>query len=75
VWNAVRQLRRGADPATRVDVRPVRRHVHELLAAGLTRRDIARAAQIAPSTLTRIAEPSTRRVSRIVARSVLAVQP
>jgi len=67
-------LARGAEPASRVPALPVRRHVARLEAAGWTRDRIARAAQVAPSTITRLMAPDTVGVSRIVARAVLDVQ-
>jgi hypothetical protein len=73
VWWATRRLRAGADPASYVPAAKVRAHVAELVAAGWTRTAIAKAAQIAPSTITRICKPSTRWCSRIVARAVLGL--
>ncbi len=72
---AVRQLRAGREPATRVPAAPSRRHLTELESAGLTRAEVARRAQVAPATLTRLADPSKKRVSRIVAVAVRSVGP
>ena len=73
VWWATAQVRRGRDPASHVPARPVRRHVEELRAAGWTSAGIARAAGVAPATITRIRKPGTGSCSRIVARALLAV--
>lgn len=72
---AARQLRRGRDPASRVLADRLRRHIATLTAAGLTQAEVARRAAVAPSTITRILQPSTKRTSRIVANSLLAVAP
>ena len=73
VWWATRRVRRGADPASYVAAAPVRRHVAELEGIGWSRRAIARAADAAPATITRIGKPSTRWCSRLAARSIMAV--
>jgi AraC-like DNA-binding protein len=76
VWWATRQLRRGRrDVASYVTAAPVRERLAELEAAGWTRRRVAAAALVSPSTLTRIATPTTRWCSRIVARAVLQIEP
>jgi len=74
VWWATRVLARGAEPASRVPALPMRRHVARLEAAGWSRSRIARAAQVAPSTITRAMAADTRQVSRIVAAAVLDVR-
>jgi hypothetical protein len=74
VWWATRQLRRGRhDVASYVDAGKVRAWIAELEEAGWTRSRIARAAGVAPSTVTRVCKPSTRGCSRIVAGAVLAL--
>lgn len=75
VWWATRRLRAGADPATYADAAKVRAHVATLEAAGWTRSRIATAAGVARSTITKVCKRSTRSCSRIVARSVLALEP
>jgi hypothetical protein len=75
VWWATRRLRAGADPASRVPVTRLRRHIAVLRAAGLSQGEIARRAAVAPSTITRVLQPGTKRASRIVAAAVLAVEP
>jgi hypothetical protein len=75
VWWARRVLRRGGEPQTHVPAGPVRRHIAELEAAGWSRRAIARAAQIAPATITRIAHGSTRRCSLVCAHAIRAIEP
>jgi hypothetical protein len=73
VWWATRRLKRGADPASYVAAARVRQHVAELEAAGWSRREVARAAGVAPATITRIGKPATRWCSRITAAAILAV--
>jgi lambda repressor-like predicted transcriptional regulator len=63
------------DVATYVPTAPVRRRIADLEAAGWSRRRIAVAAWVAPSTVTKVAKPRTRWCSRIVARVILAVEP
>jgi hypothetical protein len=75
VWWATRRLRRGADPASYVAAAPVRKRIAELEAAGWTRIAIARAAEVAPATITRLAAPTKRQCTRIVARSILQLTP
>jgi hypothetical protein len=73
VWWATAQVRRGREPASHVPADKVRRHIAELRAAGWTSSSIARAAQVAPATITRIRKPTTKRCSRIVAGAILAL--
>jgi hypothetical protein len=76
VWWATARLRRGRyDVASYTAAAPVRRYLEALRAAGWTGSRVARAAQVAPSTITRISQPSTRWCRRIVAAAVLAVEP
>lgn len=69
---ADRRTRRKATPL--VPVEPVVAHLRALQAAGVGRRRIARAAQIAESTLDRIARQPGTRMHPEVARRVLSVQ-
>jgi AraC-like DNA-binding protein len=73
VWWATAQARRGRDPASYVPADRARRHVEELRASGWSSGAIARAAGIAPATITRIRKPATAHCTRIVARAILAV--
>lgn len=73
VWGATAQLRRGRDPATRVSPKQMLRHIDELVASGMTVRQIALAARVAPSTLGRARHQKVT-VSRIVEAAVLAVE-
>lgn len=73
VWWATARLRRGRNPASYFAADRVRRHIEELVAAGWTSRSIARAAQVAPATITRIRKPDTLHCTRIVARAILDV--
>jgi hypothetical protein len=76
VWWATAQLRGGRhDVASYTSAAPVRRRLEELRRAGWTGDRIAAAAQVSPSTISRISKPSTRWCSRIVARAVLGVEP
>jgi lambda repressor-like predicted transcriptional regulator len=70
---AMRRVRAGADPATRVPARWARRRVGELESAGMTRAQIARRAGVSPMTITRLADPTTKKISRITATAVLGV--
>jgi hypothetical protein len=72
---ALRQVRRGADPATRVPSARARRHLAQLEYAGLSRAAIAQRAGVSAATISRLAQPSTARISRITAASVLSVAP
>jgi hypothetical protein len=74
VW-ALRQVRRGHDPATRLPVGAVRQCVAELEAAGLTRGAIAARAGISASTVSRLVKPETRRASRITVAAIMSVAP
>lgn len=67
-------LRRGPQ----VDAEPVRRHVRELMAAGVSYARIAQAANVTPSTINhmlygRSGRPRTRRLNHENARRILAV--
>ena len=73
VWWATAQVKRGRDPASYVRADRVRAHVEELRAGGWTSADIARAALVAPATISKIRRPDTKWCSRLVARDVLAV--
>jgi AraC-like DNA-binding protein len=75
VWWATAQLRRGRDPASYTAAARVRTHIEVLRAAGWTSTAIAQAAGISGATVSRIRKPSTRWCSRIVASTVLAVEP
>jgi hypothetical protein len=70
---AKRRVRAGADPATRVPARSARRHLQRLEAAGLTRAEVARRAGVSAMTITRLADPATKRASRITVAAVLGV--
>ncbi len=70
---AMRRVRAGADPATRIPAGRARRHVELLEAAGLTRGEVAKRAGVSASTISRLAAPSTKRTSRITATAVLGV--
>jgi Bacterial regulatory proteins, lacI family len=72
---ALRRIRVGADPATRVPAGYVRRHLHKLEAAGLARTRIAQRAGVSAATISRLADPRTRRISRVTANAVMAVLP
>jgi hypothetical protein len=72
---AVRRVRAGRDPATRVPAEWARRHLRELEQAGLTRGEVARRAGLSAATISRLAAPSTRRASRITTSAVLEVRP
>jgi lambda repressor-like predicted transcriptional regulator len=72
---AMRRIRAGAEPATRVSAAWPRHHLHQLETAGMTRTEIARRAGVSPGTISRLAAPDTRRISRIVAAAVMAVSP
>lgn len=72
---ALRRVRAGADPATRVPAIRARRHLARLEGAGLTRGEVARRAGVSGGTISRLAAPGTARVSRITATAVLAVDP
>jgi transcriptional regulator with XRE-family HTH domain len=69
----MRRVRAGADPATRVGASYARRHLRQLEAAGMTRSEVARRAGLSAGTISRLADPSTHRVSRISAAAVMAV--
>jgi DNA-binding NarL/FixJ family response regulator len=58
-------MKRGRDPATRVAVGRSRQRVVQLEARGLTRGQIAQRAGISASTISRITNPATERISRI----------
>jgi hypothetical protein len=75
VKHALRQIRRGRDPATRVPVRYARRRVEQLEAAGMTRTAIAAKAGVAQSTVSRLADRSTKRASRITVAAIMSVSP
>lgn len=72
---AMRRIRVGADPASRVPAGWARRRLGELEASGLTRGEVARRAGVSAATISRLADPATKRISRITAASVLAVAP
>jgi uncharacterized protein YerC len=74
VWWATRQLRRGREPATRVPVAAVRKHLDELARSGWTQQAVAGAAGISVSTISRIRRRGTKHCSRIVAGAILAVR-
>lgn len=73
VWWATAQLRRGADPATRVPARRLVEHLDRLADSGWTAREVARVAAVAPSTLSRARHRGVK-VSRLVERAVLAIE-
>lgn len=60
--------RRYVDPA------PVTRHVHALLATGLTARGIATLARVSPTTIARFRDGDYARAQRSVATRILAVR-
>jgi hypothetical protein len=72
---ALRRIDAGADPATRVPAEPTRRHLAKLTAAGMTRAEVAQAAGVSHMTIGRIANPATRRVSRITAAALHTIPP
>jgi hypothetical protein len=72
---ALRRVRAGADPGTRIPAHHARRHLRQLQAAGMTRAEVAQRAGVSAATISRLAEPDTLRVSRITAAAVLAVEP
>jgi hypothetical protein len=74
VW-AVRQVRRGRDPATRVPVGHARRRVAQLEAAGLTRGAIAARAGVSAGTISRLVKPDTTRASRITVAAIMNLSP
>ena len=61
------------EPPRVVDVEPVRLDVLELLADGLSRQQIAEAAEIDATTVTRLLRSDVKRVSVTTADAVLAV--
>ena len=69
---AVRQLRRGREPATWVSPRRMLGHPEELRGASLSADEIARRAGVAAATLSRACRRGVK-ISRIVEQSVLAV--
>jgi hypothetical protein len=70
---AVRRVRAGAEPATRVPADVARHRLGELEETGLTRSAIARRAGVSASVVSRLANPTTLRVSRITAAAVLSL--
>lgn len=72
---AMRRVRAGHDPGTRVPAVYARRRLRELQRAGLTRAEVAHRAGISAATISRLANRRTKRVSRIVANAVMAIQP
>ena len=62
------------EPPKRVDAKPVRDHVLELLAAGMSRDEIATAAGIDRSTVVRALKPYAAKVSCETAAALLAVR-
>jgi hypothetical protein len=63
------------EPPRSVDVEPVRAHVRELLAAGVTRETIAVAAGIDSTTIGRLLRADVRGVLATTAAALLAVEP
>jgi hypothetical protein len=71
----MKQLRSGREPATRIPAGLARWHLRRLEAAGMTRTEVARRAEVSAGTISRLANPKTRRVSRITASAVRGVVP
>jgi predicted transcriptional regulator len=65
---------RSSLPASPEQVRQVRRRIVVLEAMGMSRRQIARRAGVAPSTITRLARGEIQ-LSRTTARALLTVKP
>jgi lambda repressor-like predicted transcriptional regulator len=74
VWWAARRVRAGAEPASRVPPGRLLAHLDQLVVAGLSVAEVARRAGVCDSTLCRARRPDVK-VSRIVERLVLAVEP
>jgi hypothetical protein len=70
---AMKRLKVGADPASRVPAIRARCHLRALEAAGMTRTVVAQRAGVSAGTISRLAKPTTKRVSRITAAAVLGV--
>jgi hypothetical protein len=70
---AMKRIRVGADPGTRVPAARARRHLARLEAAGLRRYQVAMAAGVSAGTISRLSKPTTKYISRIVSTAVLSV--
>ena len=66
-------MRRGREPASRVNPAEVVRHIERLRADGWTLSAIAVAAGVHPSTLTRLVHGHLAHCSRITGRLVMSV--
>jgi hypothetical protein len=64
IASALRQVRRGRDPATRVPAGRARNRLVALEAAGMTRAEVARRAGVSPSSVNRVASSTTAQFIR-----------
>jgi hypothetical protein len=72
---AMKAVRAGRVPATRIPAGVARWHLRRLEAAGMTRMEVARRAGLSAGTISRLADPKTKLVSRITAAAVRNVVP